>query len=663
MSVTLGVLLTIGVSMILARKLHAREGVVRPAEMQQRDQWSKQHLSDTQAQMPFSFVYGDQPSEKLLAEWPRTQKRKRLDASRSQLTVTWTDAKNGLEVRCISVEYSDFPAIEWTVYFKNTGKQNTPIFRDIRSLDTLFQKTDSRDFILNGNKGDYYVREGYEPTRRVLKPNTTHNFAPDGGRPTNGANGWPYYNIQWSDGGVMMAIGWPGQWASSFIRDDQNGLRIVAGQELTHLSLKPGEQIRTPLMALLFWQGADLVRAQNLWRRWFMTHNIPKINGKPPAPIAQMQLSPACKGSEQEQWREARSFAEAGIDIDVYWNDAGWYPCGADPSWPLTGTWEVDRVRYPRGFKPLADWIHARGKKLIVWFEPERIGDPNSWLPKNHPDWILGGALLNMGHPEAQKWVLEHTDNFMRENGIDYYRQDFNIDPLSFWRANDAPDRQGITENLHVQGYLAFWDELRRRHPGMLIDSCASGGRRNDMETLRRAVPLLRSDYQPAKDWEAQHGQTYGISSWIPYYGSGVYSVEKYPARSYYMPAFGLGGNQDMKKAKALYDECRIVAPLMLGDYYPLTSYTLAPERWIAWQFDRPEQGDGVIQAFRHDTSEENTKRFRLCGLDRDAQYELTNFDTEGTTRVSGKELMEKGLVVTISDQPGVAIITYRRTK
>jgi len=55
-----------------------------------------------------------------------------------------------------------------------------------------------------------------------------------------------------------------------------------------------------------------------------------------------------------------------------------------------------------------------------------------------------------------------------------------------------------MTENLYVQGYLAYWDGLLQQHPGMLIDSCASGGRRNDLETLRRAVPLLRSDYQAA---------------------------------------------------------------------------------------------------------------------------------------------------------------------
>ena len=60
--------------------------------------------------------------------------------------------------------------------------------------------------------------------------------------------------------------------------------------------------------------------------------------------------------------------------------------------------------------------------------------------------------------------------------------------------------------------------------PACSIDSCASGGRRNDLETLRRAVPLLRSDYQFGHEATMPNqGHTYGISSWIPYYGSGLF--------------------------------------------------------------------------------------------------------------------------------------------
>ena len=141
-----------------------------------------------------------------------------------------------------------------------------------------------------------------------------------------------------------------------------------------------------------------------------------------------------------------------------------------------------------------------------------------TWLATEHPDWILGGSLLNLGNPEAFKWLVNHIDKIITDEGIDLYRQDYNIDPLPGWRSGDTKDREGITENKYVMGYLAYWDALLERHPGMLIDSCASGGHRNDLETMRRAIPLLRSDYlfEPV----GQQGHTYGLSFWIPFHGT-----------------------------------------------------------------------------------------------------------------------------------------------
>jgi alpha-galactosidase len=636
--------------------------------MKIKETWMKEHLLNADAQLPFSFICDGKASSDLLKAWKKKTESKKLDNNRTKYTHSWTDDKTGLEVSCVSVEYYDYSSIEWTVYISNRGTINTPILKDIRGLDAWFKKNDYGEFVLNGNKGDWNVAESYEPYQLMLGPNAKKRFVPTGGRPTNGPDGWPYYNLQMPGGGVIIAIGWPGQWASSFVRDHNNGLHIMAGQELTNLYLKPGEEIRTPLITLQFWRGKDIMRANNLWRRWYIAHTIPRIDGKPPAPMTRIQLAPNNnEGSEEEQFREAKAFSDAGIEIDLYWHDAGWYPC--NKKWPNTGTWEMDKKSFPKGFKPIADWVHARGKKLIVWFEPERVGDKNSWLATNHPEWLLGGKLLNLGNRAANKWVIEHIDSIMEVNDIDYYRQDFNMDPLVYWRANDSPDRQGITENLHVQGYLAFWDELLQRHPNMLIDACASGGRRNDLETMRRAVPLLRSDFLPHNSMEAQQGQTYGLSYWIPYYGSRVDSISKYSSRSLIMPCYGivrvLGRERynDMKLAKVASEEFRKVAQIMLGDYYPLTPYSLKLDQWIAWQFDRPEQGDGMIQAFRRDNCDEQSKTFHLSGMNPKSEYEITNFDEETASKFSGKEMMEKGLTVEIKDKPGAAVIRYKKLK
>ena len=67
----------------------------------------------------------------------------------------------------------------------------------------------------------------------------------------------------------------------------------------------------------------------------------------------------------------------------------------------------------------------------------------------------------------------------------------------------------------------------------MMIEECASGGKRNDLEMMRRSVPLWRSDF-PSGVVENQR-MTYGISMWIPYHGTGVFveiaiSAENTPA-------------------------------------------------------------------------------------------------------------------------------------
>ena len=652
---------------------------VKREEMQTKEQWAKEYLLEAKPpQLPFSFTYGNRPAGELLADWPRKTDDRKIHSDRAQHTLTWTDPKTGLEVRCVAVEYADYPAVEWTVYFKNTGTNNTPILKDIQGLDVRFERTADGEFVLHGNKGDWCAADSFQPCQQTLGPNAARRFAPNGGRPTNGPDGWPYYNVQMPGGGVILAVGWPGQWASSFTRDADRGLRVIAGQELTHLYLKPGEEVRAPLVAILFWQGTDLVRAQNLWRRWMVAHNLPRTaDGQLPPPqivaCSSHQFAEMTQANEDNQKLFVSRYLEEGMKLDYWWMDAGWYPCGG--KWTNTGTWEPDTARFPNGLRAISDDAHKKGVRIIVWFEPERVGDGNSWLAKNHPEWLLRN-LLNLGNPDARKWLTDHVDRVLREQGIDFYRQDFNMDPLNNWRGNDAPDRQGMTENLYVQGYLAYWDALRQRHPQLRIDSCASGGRRNDLETMRRAVPLIRSDYLFEPTSQQCHHREF--ARWIPYHGAGYVTgpsaigykvpneIDTYHFRANMSASMTLCFDMRRKDlnydlARRLFAQLKQIGPNYLGDFYPLTEYNLANDVWMAWQYHRPDAGEGLIQAFRRDNCDEPKKTFCLSGLDPAAQYELTNFDVGTPAKTFGKDLMEKGLTVEIKDKPGAAVIVYRK--
>ena len=102
----------------------------------------------------FSFTYGSKSSAELLPKWKRDRSSRKLDAQRTERRIVWTDPQTGLEVRCVGVEYSDFQAVEWTVYFKNNGKVNSPILEDIQAINVDFKRDKEGEFILHGTKGD-----------------------------------------------------------------------------------------------------------------------------------------------------------------------------------------------------------------------------------------------------------------------------------------------------------------------------------------------------------------------------------------------------------------------------------------------------------------------------------------------------------------------------
>ena len=629
------------------------------------------HRPTYDAELPFSFTYGGKPSTRVLESWPSRGVSRKLDENRTEHTLTFSDPETGLVVRCVAVQYHDFPVVEWTLYFENTGTADTPILEDIQALNTVLRRyrwpeREPTEFVLHHFTGSPCRADDYEPHRTRLDPRAERIITAAGGRPTN--SDLCYFNIEWPSEGVIIGIGWPGQWAARFARDNAESLRVRAGQELTRFRLHPGEEVRTPLIALMFWSG-DWVRGQNVWRRWMIAHNLPRPGGElPPSPqlaaCSSHQFGEMIHANEENQKLFVDRYLEEGLKLDYWWMDAGWYV--NETGWPNTGTWEVDKKRFPRGLRAITDHAHEKGVKSIVWFEPERV-TPGTWLYDNHPEWLLGaeGAtkLLNMGNPLAREWLTEHVDRLLTEEGIDLYRNDYNIDPLSYWRANDSEERQGITEINYVTGYLSYWDELRRRHPDMLIDSCASGGRRNDLETLRRAVPLLRSDYifEPV----GNQCHTYGIAFWMPFYGTGTRFEDAYHFRSVMCPH--LTGCWDVRRRDLDYDavrklvaEWKQVAPYFMGDYYPLTNCSLQNDVWVAWQFDRADLGEGMVQVFRRADSIYESARLPLRGLDPGASYLVNDLDSQLSEQLTGRELMDKGPRVSISERPGAAIVTYR---
>jgi alpha-galactosidase len=257
----------------------------------------------------------------------------------------------------------------------------------------------------------------------------------------------------------------------------------------------------------------------------------------------------------------------------------------------------------------------------------------------------------------------------IKEVGITVYRQDFNFDPLDYWRGADAPDRQGISEIRHTEGLYAFWDELLRRHPGLIVDNCASGGRRIDLETTSRSVALWRSDYMG--DDEGMQSHTLGINRYVPCCSGGCNSTDAYVFRSALASGLSFSwddahpwgdpmpGRFDVDELRARIRELKLIRPLFYGDFYPLTSHSLESDVWCAYQLERKDMNLGAVLAFRRKESPFPVGRFKLHGLDAHGKYEFTDIDSGTKQQFTGKEVMETGIEIKMPTAPSSALLTY----
>ncbi|MEW6746681.1 MAG: alpha-galactosidase [Planctomycetota bacterium] len=615
--------------------------------------------------IPFSFIYGGKPSSELLPDWTVRNVKAPKAATKDVESVIYTDPATGLEITCETTIFENSPAVEWVLRLRNKGSGDSPLVESLCPLDLTIDTPAKSDLIFHHSNGSSCAPADFLPIDAILQPNADLRIAPRGGRSSNGP--LPFFNMQWKGGGLIGAIGWSGQWELG-VKRAGGRLSLKAGQQLTHLSLHPGESIRTPRMLLVWWKGDDYLRGQNSLRRLILDHYTPHPNGELALPLLSANTWFAFNSgndvTEVNQLESIESMTPLGVE--AFWIDAGWFEGG----WPSgAGSWVPKAAAFPRGLKPLGDAAHKKGMKFVVWFEPERV-NPSSRIANEHPEWVLhagdGDGLFDLGNPEACAWLTELLSKCISDWAIDVFRNDFNIDPLPFWRATDDADRQGMTEIRYIENLYKLWDELLARHPGLTIDNCASGGRRIDLETTRRSYPLWRSDWTCAGRAVAAGDQvhTAGLSLWLPLHSTGVAKFDPYSFRT--VATTGVSICPDTRdprfpaaQARQMIAEARSLRPLWLGDYYPLLPINVDEDQWCGWQFDRPDLGQGFAMVFRRAQSQYSGADISLRGLDAQASYEVEFVDSSEKRPMKGAELAH--LAIKLEKPASCILVKYRK--
>lgn len=640
--------------------------------------------------IPLSFTYGGEEFRGIPEEFSPMVIEVREDLmSGRKTTVIAGRNDDGLEVVAHFNEYPDFPVCEWIFFLSYAGlegnvaaasvdfSQKSKILENVKVGDRLIKG--SSPVLYHGN-GDTCNDEGYEmwkdPVDRELV------YSPSFGVSCCGA--LPYFRLIFKDCCVNMAVGWTGGWEAGF-KPEKGGVRVYAKQKNFRTYLKPGETVRTPRLTLMCSKG-DEARSRNMWRRWMFKHIVPDMGGKPIKPLLCLHTwmidgkeeFTGC--TEQNQLAAIDEYIRKGMKPDVWWIDAGWYPC--DGHWVVTGNWWPNPENFPNGLGPVGKKCTENDIALLLWFEPERV-HVDTWLDKNKPEWIIREPdegrmnvpsfnLLNLGNPECLDWVIETVNKIIKDGGVKIYRQDFNFAPANAWQSADGEDRAGMTENHHIIGYYKLWDRILDANPGILIDSCSSGGRRNDLETMRRSVALHYTDVgygvHPVK--QKQHRMMF---EWIPYFRAHTYNWDD--ENGDYTPGASKPSDEyayHCAMAPALtsmieyYDNenrfeignrmtklWRRAAEYMIGgDYYPLTECRKSNEDYYAMQFDRPDRGDGFVQVVRNTKAPEDEFILKPV-LEKGAKYCFENGETGEKFTLSSKKAME-GISVKIPKRSGI---------
>eukprot|EP01051_Picozoa_sp_SAG22_P016913 SAG22_NODE_2493_length_2513_cov_1.264292_2_plen_781_part_01 len=397
----------------------------------------------------------------------------------------------------------------------------------------------------------------------------------------------------------------------------------------------------------------------------------------------------------------------AGVGGEALWLDAYWFE-GAFPNgvgnWTQPPELAIDRARFPDGLRGLSSAVHDKGLQFLLWFEPERL-HATTWLRRNFPEYALPAdaseppdALLNLGDAEARGYITEYLSDAIQDFGMSVFRTDFNIQPASLWLGPPYPDnamRRGMNEAKYIAGLYEMWDEVRRRHGDLLIDNCASGGRRIDLETVSRSVPLWRTDYDGVggccswswaktcagackecsgkygcgkRDDAAAQSMSMGLSQFVAIHSGPVSSWDPYEWRStgvvakvIYWGGAGyehlLANASAMKVAQLAVNETKSLRAVALAadaEFFPIhwggtrktwpdgtVEITPTDDTWAAYQYHSSAVG-GFAMFFRRELCRADEMRFDLRGLRWNASYTVVRcfgYTCEPAVTLAGSEL------------------------
>ena len=472
--------------------------------------------------------------------------------------------------------------------------------------------------------------------------------------------------------GFFCAMEWSGVWHNNFRRVDAERGALGVGVKMNGLTLAAGERLALPDVHLGFFTGGPDA-GTNALRRYLYEQVCPTYQGRPTLPRISYDHWFGIDNGLNLGLMKQQADRAAELGVEVFVVDAAWFPGGFPDG---VGNWNgVDRSKFPDGLEPLADYVRSLGMDFGLWFEVERAVEGTDMV-REHPEWFVSTPCwtskpsyhLNLALPEAQDYLIEMMGGWIRKLDIRWSRWDYNIDPMSAWKKIDPTLKIQVD---YFAGLYRVLDTLMKEHPNWMVEGCASGGRRIDIGTMKRAHTYWFSDqtdlpkvcrYMQARANRFLPGHLLNSSVAVSAHVSDE-DFDDTAVLSRMLGKLAFDGwitkwspklTARMASWVAVFKEIR---HLLVQDFYQLLPQPQSAEDWDAVQFASYPGDEAVVFVFAGASA--GKMSLPLRGLKRNRRYQVSRMLTKKSSVLSGKELMEAGLPVTLHpNQSGLWRIT-----
>lgn len=465
--------------------------------------------------------------------------------------------------------------------------------------------------------------------------------------------------------GLFCGMEWSGGWYIRWTGVDEGRSALSAGVKVNGLQLAPGESLDLPPVHLGFFRGGPAA-GTNALRRYLYTSVCAQYQGQPVIPRVSYDhwFGIDNRLSADLLARQARRAAELGVETFVV--DAAWF-AGDFPEG--VGNWDsVDTRKFPDGLEPFAAYVRSLGMEFGLWFEPERAVEGTSWV-RQHPEWFVpvdwpssvhrqAGKQhyhLDLSRRDAQDFVIEQVGRWISRLDIRWSRWDYNIEPAPFWSALDPTLK---VQFPYMAGLYRVLDTLMQRHPNWMVEGCASGGRRIDIGTIKRAHTFWFSDqtddpflcrYMQARANRFLPGHLLNSSVAVPL-NAGDAGFDDLAILSRMAGKLAFDGDiacWSPGLARRMADWVNVFKAhrrLMAQDFYQLQPIPTTAEDWDALEFAAWDGSEAIVFVFA--ASEADRRHILLHGLEPAQQYRVTRHPDGEAIPMSGNQLMQHGLPV-----------------